>query len=96
MRRCLLVVGIFAFAISAVICEAAEEKACSTKDKEISGDPGSGILGINLFKPRQARPLGEDEGPGVSTMGVMPPGQTYDQVTGLPNIVKSDSLDEIQ
>jgi len=38
----------------------------------------------------------EKEGSGVNKENLMPPGQTYDTNTGMPNAVESDTAGEIE
>lgn len=94
MLRIVLLISVFIVTVAAGACLAADEKAACTTVSAKSDDQ-SGILGINPFKARQARGLGDDEGGGIDRMGTMNPGQSYDGNTGMPNVVGSDSSNRI-
>ncbi len=94
MVKCLLSVIVLAGFIFTGAYAADDQKAqCATVATR--SDDQSGILGFNPFKARQARGLGDDEGGGADRMGVMSPGQSYDGNTGMPNVVSSDSSDQV-
>jgi hypothetical protein len=94
MVRYHMVIAITALALSAGVCEAQDDRSpCA--EKPAGSSESSGLFGFNPFAPRQARELGENEGTGIDRMGTMSPGQSYDSNTGMPNVVPSDSLDEI-
>ena len=89
-----IVIAITALALSAGACQAQDDRSpCAENSTGTSRS--SGLFGFNPFAPRQARGLGEREGGGIDRMGTMSPGQSYDRNTGMPNVVPSDSLDEI-
>ena len=94
MVRYHVVIAVTALALSAGVCEAQDDRSPCAERAARTDDSG-GLFGFNPFAPRQARTLRDNEGGGIDRMGTMSPGQSYDQNTGLPNVVPSDSLDEI-
>jgi len=94
MVKCVLSVIVLVSVFIAAAYAVDDQKAqCATVATR--SDDQSGILGFNPFKARQARGLGDDEGGGADRMGVMSPGQSYDGNTGMPNVVSSDSSDQV-
>ncbi|MCM8761332.1 MAG: hypothetical protein NC938_01420 [Candidatus Omnitrophica bacterium] len=94
MRRYFLLMTALIFLMASNLCLAEDEKA-DRPSGEVADQRDSGLFGINFFKPRQARPLRDNEGPGISRIGTMDPGQSYDQQTGMPNVVPSDDANEV-
>ena len=94
MVKCLLAVIVLVSVFFAGSVRADDQKAqCATVSTRSDDQPG--IFGFNPFKAWQARGLGDDEGGGIDRMGVMSSGQSYDGNTGMPNVVASDSSDQV-
>ena len=83
--------GVLAFTLCAGLCEAEDGKG---KVENTSGPTAAGkacnSTGLKHID------LGDDNERPVNQVGVMSPGQNYDDSTGFPNIVKSDSDMDLQ
>lgn len=88
MRNAILVAGIF-FALCMNVCAEEEtKKDAVAKDKEPAAEEnvkGRKHIDVNL-------PPEDDtgKGSGEKERGVMEPYESYDENTGMPNVVKSD------
>lgn len=89
-----VLMGALAFMLYGGVCEAENGKVENAPvDAEVSEEveEGTGLRHIDVGDDSDSRV----EEP-VSQIGVMSPGESYDENTGLPDVVESDSSMEIQ
>jgi len=95
--RYMVLAGVLAFALCAGVCEAEDGKVknastvITVKTVEEETESGAGLKHIGLGD----NPEDRAEEP-VAEVGVMSPGESYDENTGFPDVVESDSDMELQ
>jgi len=80
----MVLAGALAFSLCAGVCEAEDGKAQGSSGQTAvaeSTGSGSGLKHIDL---------GDNVEQNVDRVGVMEPGQSYDENTGMPDVVNSD------
>ena len=102
--KCMVMAGAIAFALCSGICEAEELKnegvsgasAVTQEQKEESVSAAPAVkqeVSIGKETAAEVKHLDRenDDDQDVAQVGVMSPGQSYDESSGFPDVVKSDS-----
>lgn len=90
----LVIAAIFVMWAGLIGAEEAKKAAPVTKTVSVAGEkPGEKAVSTDMD---EAADIGEKDDSGVNRENLMPPGQTYDTNTGMPNAVGSDTAGEIE